>query len=104
MRKFLERLFPSLQRKEAGIPNEERRKMLVGVTDVNPAWRASLDVIQERLEIEFNVVLDTTRSDTEKLRACEGLRVTWMLLVTLEQERAAAEEWRKQMQEQQSKT
>ena len=53
MRKFLERLFPALQRKEAGITNEERRKMLVFVTDVNPAWRASLDVIQERLEIEF---------------------------------------------------
>lgn len=95
MRNFLERLFPARQRKAETFDNVERLKKLVGVTDVNPVWAASLDVIQERLEIEFNVVLDTSRSDTEKLRACEGLRVTWMLLTTLEQERERAEEWRK---------
>lgn len=104
MNRFIERLFPSRQRKAAPLENVERLKMLAGVTDVNPVWRASLDVIQERLEIEFNVVLDTARSDAEKLRACEGLRVTWMLLTTLEQERERAEEWRKQPENKQPTT
>jgi hypothetical protein len=104
VRNFLERLFPARQRKSETFDNVERLKKLVGVTDVNPVWQASLDVIQERLEIEFNVVLDTTRSDTEKLRACEGLRVTWMLLTTLEQEREHADEWRKLPENNPSKT
>lgn len=95
VRRFLARLLPARERTVPTLTNEERMRLLSQVADNDAGMRAVNDILTERLEIEFNAAIDLGRTDVEKLRACEGLRTTWMLLQTLEQERGNAAEWRK---------
>lgn len=88
--KLLQRLIPARWRKRE-VPTSERRvEMLKGVADNDPGFAACMDIQQETLEREFYAAIDFNRSDAERLRACDGMRVAFYNLHRLEEERAQA--------------
>lgn len=101
MKAWLARLFPERVQTvkplvEANGNNAERLKLLAQVAENDVGMRVTYDVIAERLATEFFVAIDVGQSAENKLRACEGMRVSWALLQALEQEREAAKEWKKE--------
>lgn len=97
---WLSRLLPPRLRTREVLDAEQhqRRALLANVQDNDPCLRAVLDRLQETMESEFLMVIDTTRSAEERLRACEGLRVCFYQLKFIEEERAAAIEWKNEQQ------
>ena len=103
MNKFIARLLPERLRPVKNLDPDQRTKLLAGVSEQDPCLRAITDRLAETLEGEFMVVIDPTRSDLDKLRACEGLRVAYWNLRFLEDERTAARAWVEQQQKLQQK-
>lgn len=98
MKSFLARLLPERLRVREVLPDTKRMELLATVGDHDPCLRVVLDLQQETLEHEFYAAIDLTRSDVERLRACEGMRVAFYNLKKLEEQRAAAIEWRRNNQ------
>lgn len=92
----LERLLPARLRKTKPIEPDDRMRLFAQVSDGDPCLRGVIDRLQQTLETEFAVAIDPTRSDTEKLRACEGMRISYYNLTFIEQERDKAKEWLRQ--------
>jgi hypothetical protein len=88
--KFLQRLLPERWRTKLVPTSEARAKMLATVADNDPGFAACQDIQQETLEREFYAAIDFNRTDGERLRACEGMRVAFYTMHRLEGERAAA--------------
>lgn len=88
--KFLQRLLPERWRTRHVPSAEERARMLATVGDNDAGFAACMDIMQETLEREFYAAIDFNRSDVERLRACEGMRVSFYNLQRLEAEREAA--------------
>ena len=91
---FLSRLVPPLLRTREVLDDTERLRLLANCEANNPVLRAILDRLQETLEYEFHVVIDPQRSNEERLRACEGLRVSYYNLKQIEDDRLRAGELR----------
>jgi hypothetical protein len=94
--RFLSRVLPARLQQRPELPDPKRRELLATVGDHDPCLRVVLDLQQETLAHEFYAAIDLTRTDGERLRACEGMRVAFYNLKRLEEERAAAIEWRRQ--------
>ena len=96
----ISRLLPARLRPVPVLETGERTKLFASVNDHDPCLRAVTDRLAETLEGEFLIAIDPTRSDTDKLRACEGMRVAYYNLRFIEDERDAAKAWRKALEEQ----
>lgn len=97
---FLSRLLPRRLQKVPALEQEERLRLFSTVGDHDPCLRAVTDRLAETLEGEFLVAIDPNRSDVDKLRACEGMRVSYYSLRFIEDERESAKAWRKAREEQ----
>lgn len=76
------------------VPTPEKRLELFStVTENDNCLRAVLDRLEETLEVEFHTAIDPQRSDAERMRALEGLRISYHNLRMIEQERLEAKEW-----------
>lgn len=95
---WLSRLLPPALRKREVLPPDKRRELWATVSEHDNCLRAVLDRLQETLEGEFHIAIDPTRTDVEKLRALEGLRVCYYQLRMIDEERAAALEWKRENQ------
>jgi hypothetical protein len=96
MNPFLEKLIPKRLRTRAELKENERLLLFSQIQDADPALRAILDRLQETLEAEFYVAIDPGRTDVEKLRSCEGMRVAFFNLKFIEDERDKARDWVKE--------
>jgi len=90
---LLKRLKPERIREVPVLKDEERLRLFASVQDHDPCLKAVLDRLEETLEGEFMVAIDPRRSDNEKLRACEGLRVAYYDLQFIESARQEARAW-----------
>lgn len=92
--KFLYGLLPESLRPRPILEKEMRMRMFATVGDHDPCLLAVVDRLQETMESDFNVAIDPTRTDLDRLRACEGLRVSYWNLHFIEKERTEAKAWK----------
>lgn len=88
--RFLQRLIPERWRTRHVPSSDERVQMLKTVADNDPGFMACMDIQQETLEVEFYAATDPRKSDQERLRACDAMRVALYNMHRLEEERAQA--------------
>ena len=94
MNAWLNRLWPERWRAKPALPPVERYKLLAAVAENEPCLRAVLDIAAEKLESEFQMVIDPQLPAEQRQRACDGLRVAYHFLLSLEDEIARAKAWR----------
>ena len=96
MLSFLKRLLPAGRRKAKVLTSVERLELYSTVSDTDNCLRAVLDQLEETLEGEFQVAISTAHTPEQRLRACEGMRVSYHNLQNIEREREDAKAWRNQ--------
>lgn len=94
LREIISRLMPARLRVRPELTPGKRTELWSTVADQDNCLRATVDQLQETLEGEFLVAIDPQRSDTERLRALEGLRIAYWMLKRIEDERDQAKAWR----------
>lgn len=82
-----------MRRREV-LADAERIKLLATVAEHDPCLRAVFDLAAEKLECEFHQVIDPQLPAEQRQRACDGLRVAYHFLTSLENELARAQAWR----------
>ena len=102
MLKFLQRLLPASRRKVAVLTPEKRLELFSTVTDTDNCLAAVLDSLQETLEGEFQIAISTAHTAEQRLRACEGMRVSYHNLQNIERERGDAKKWREEREQNKS--
>ena len=95
-RGFLSRLLPARLQRRTPMVNEDRLRLLAGVTDTDACLKVVLDIVQELLESEFHAAIDPERPAEQRLRACDGMRIAYFNLHRIEAERASAKAWREE--------
>jgi hypothetical protein len=100
VREILSRLVPEKFRRRPVIAPEERLKLFATVSDNDNCLRAVTDQMQELLEGEFMTAINPERTDAQRLRACDGMRVAFWSLHNLEAERQAANRQRAEREQQ----
>lgn len=79
--------------------NEERLKLFAAVSDGDPCLRVINERLQETLQSEFMVAINPQRTDAERLRACEGCRISYWNLHFIEDEREKAKAWKTEQEQ-----
>ena len=99
---WLSRFIPKRQRPREVLVDDQRLRLLAGVAENDNCLRAVLDLAQEKMECEFHQVIDPQLPAEQRSRACDGLRVAYHFLTSLEAELAAAKAWREEQERRKS--
>lgn len=93
---WLDRLLPEKWRRREKPSEEHLRDVFANVRENDPALAAIKTLLEDQLENEAMTAMNMSAADTLRLRACDGLRVTFTLLNRIEDVHARSLEWKKE--------